>query len=215
MPLSVKGDRLLDVIARPAACACQVNELYVVLQRNGVTERVPLRARRPTTAAKTSSCAPATWSRWCAIRRRSSPMAPPAGNTEIPFGADSITLAQALAKVGGLHDNRADAQRRVRFPAAKPEPSQGAEARQPARARRGPIPVVYHLDLQNPNSLFMQQRFQIANRDLVYVSNAPTVELEKAIAIFYGALSPVVDVRDDLRRRHGGHLPQVDGLAVW
>jgi hypothetical protein len=36
----------------------------------------------------------------------------------------------------------------------------------------------------------MEQRFQIANRDLIYVSNAPLVEAEKVIEIFTGLLTP-------------------------
>ena len=55
----------------------------------------------------------------------------------------------------------------------------------------GRVPVVYHVNLQDPNSLFMQQRFQIANRDLIYISNAPTVQVNKAMEIFNGALSPL------------------------
>ncbi len=42
LPLSVKGDRLLDVIAEAGGVRMAVNDLVVLLQRNGVTERVPL-----------------------------------------------------------------------------------------------------------------------------------------------------------------------------
>jgi hypothetical protein len=37
----------------------------------------------------------------------------------------------------------------------------------------------------------MQQRFQIANHDLIYISNAPAVEFQKAVEIFNGVVSPV------------------------
>jgi polysaccharide export outer membrane protein len=38
--------------------------------------------------------------------------------------------------------------------------------------------------------LFIEQKFRMANRDLVYVSNAPLVEVEKVIGIFNSVLSP-------------------------
>ena len=61
----------------------------------------------------------------------------------------------------------------------------------PLASRDGRVPVVYHLNLSNPNSLFMQQRFQIANHDLIFISNAPSVEFQKAVEIFNGLASPV------------------------
>ena len=63
--------------------------------------------------------------------------------------------------------------------ATSSRPSSGRCGRTVRSARGdGRVPVVYRLDLTNPNSLFMEQRFQIANRDLIYVSNAPSVESE-------------------------------------
>jgi len=61
----------------------------------------------------------------------------------------------------------------------------------PLAVGEGRVPVVYHLDVSNPNALFMQQRFQIANRDLIYISDAPTIELQKAVDIFNGVVSPI------------------------
>ncbi len=48
----------------------------------------------------------------------------------------------------------------------------------------GPLtPVVYRLNLSDPNSLFMEQSFRIANRDVIYVSNSPSTELQKVFGI--------------------------------
>ncbi len=58
-------------------------------------------------------------------------------------------------------------------------------------SRNGRFPVVYRLDLSNPNSMFMEQQFQVANRDLLFVSNAPSVGFQKAVDIFNGIVAPV------------------------
>ena len=108
------------------------------------------------------------------------------GNAEMPFGADTLTLAQALVEVGGVADYRADARGVFVFRMEQPAVVRALRPDSPLAHGDGRVPVVYHLDLSNPNSLFMQQRFQIANRDLIYVSNAPSVEFEKAVEIFNG-----------------------------
>ena len=111
-------------------------------------------------------------------------------NSEIPFGADGITLAQALSKAGGLQDNRSDPQGVFVFRYESPSVVKALKPdSQLANAGRD-VPVVYRLDLRNPNSLFIEQKFRMANRDLVYVSNAPLVEVQKALGIFNGILAP-------------------------
>jgi len=190
LPLSVKGDRLLDIIAEAGGVRMQVNEIFVELQRRGVTERVPL-ARvvedprenifmRPGDVI-TLVRDPQTFLTYGAIN----------GNSEIPFGADSLTLAQAMVKAGGLADYRSDARGVFVFRLEQPDLFRALRPDSPLAARDGRIPVVYHFDLTNPNSLFMEQRFQVANRDLIFVSNAPTVEFQKAIDIFNGLASPL------------------------
>ena len=63
----------------------------------------------------------------------------------------------------------------------------------PLPSRGGEVPIVYRLDLRNPNSLFIEQKFRMANHDLVYVSNAPLVEVEKVIGIFNTVLTPAAN----------------------
>ncbi len=190
LPLSVKGDRLLDIIAESGGVKLAVNEIYVVLQRGGVTERVPL--QRVTEDAReniymrpgdviTLVRDPQTFLVYGAIN----------GNAEIPFGADYLTLAQALVKPGGLADYRSDARGVFVFRMEQPAIVQALRPESRLAHGEARVPVVYRLDLTNPNSLFMEQRFQIANRDLIYVSNAPSVELQKAVDIFSGIVAPV------------------------
>jgi polysaccharide export outer membrane protein len=55
-------------------------------------------------------------------------------------------------------------------------------------------PVVYRLDLTDPDSMFLQQSFHMANRDLVYVSNSPSTEVQKVFAIVAGGLGTIGSV---------------------
>ncbi len=52
-------------------------------------------------------------------------------------------------------------------------------------------PVVYRLDLSDPDSMFLEQSFHVANRDLIYVSNSRSTEVQKVFAIIGGGLGTV------------------------
>jgi polysaccharide biosynthesis/export protein len=189
VPLSVRGDRLLDVIAVAGGVRAPVNETYVELSRGSTSVRVALSRviadprediyMRPNDVL-TLIRDPQTFIAYGATGR----------NAEIPFDAEGITLAQALAKAGGLLDFRSDPQGVFIF---RYEPENVARALRPDSPliQRGrPTPIVYRLDLREASSMFAAQSFHIVNRDFLYVSNAPLAEVEKAVQVFSTALAP-------------------------
>jgi polysaccharide export outer membrane protein len=113
-------------------------------------------------------------------------------NEEINFEAQGITLAQALARAGGLIDSRSDAQGVFVF---RLEPEAALSwPRQPASATpEGMVPVVYRIDLKKPSSFFVMQSFAINNRDIVYVSNAPAAELQKFLNLVFSVAYPILN----------------------
>jgi polysaccharide biosynthesis/export protein len=178
VPLSVKGDRVMEVIAAAGGIRAPVNETYVQLSRGAVTERVAM--TRVTSDPKeniymrpndvlTLIRDPQTFIVYGATGK----------NEEIPFDAEGINLAQALAKAGGLIDTRADPAGVFVF---RYEPEEVARALRPDSplVRHGySTPIVYRLNLHEANSLFVAQSFQVLNRDLLYVSNAPVTDFQK------------------------------------
>jgi len=111
-------------------------------------------------------------------------------NEEIAFEAQGISLAQALARAGGLIDSRSNPQGvflfRLERPSALNWPSP------PARLTpEGLVPVVYRLDLRNPASFFVMQNFPLSNRDVLYVSNSPAAELQKFLNLVFSVVYPV------------------------
>jgi len=190
LPLSVKGDKLLEVIAQAGGVKLQVNEIYVVLQRGGVTERVPL-ARVTEDSRENIFMRPGDVV--TLVRDPQTFMVSGAanGNAELPFSGDTLSLAQALSRIGGLSDYRADARGVFVFRYESPAVLHAIRPDSPLAHGQGRVPVVYRLNRQDPNSLFMEQRFQITSRDLIYISDAPTVELQKAVDIFNGIVAPI------------------------
>ena len=182
VPLSVKGDRVMEVIAAAGGIRAPVNETYVQLSRGDVTERVAMtrvssdpkeniymRAGDVLTLIRD----PQTFIAYGATGR----------NAEIPFDAEGINLSQALAKAGGLLDAQSDPEGVFIF---RYEPEDVARALRPDSPliQHGfSTPIVYRLNLREANSLFVAQSFHILNRDLLYVSNAPIASLRKVMEI--------------------------------
>ncbi len=189
VPLSGHGDRILDVVATSGGMRSTVSETFVRLSRGPVTATVPLTTvvsnpkeniyLRPGDVL-TLVRDPQTFLAVGAL-----------GNaTELPFTADGITLAQALAKARGLSDFQADPAGTFVF---RFEPAAVVRRLHPGSKLLGTplVPVVYRIDMRDPNSLFTAQAFRMRNRDLVYVSNAPFTELQKVLGVFNTVAGPV------------------------
>jgi len=97
---------------------------------------------------------------------------------QLPFGAWRITLAEAVAKAGGLRDDLADPASVFLY---RGETRDVAEAMGIDCSKfQGPIiPVIYNLNLRNPGSYFLATTFEMRNKDVLYVSNSVSVEASK------------------------------------
>src|SRR5271165_399518 len=191
VPLSVKGDRLLDVIAEAGGVKAPVNETFVELTRGSATARMPLTTIIASPGEDvylhpndvlTLVRDPQTFIAYGATGR----------NAEIPFDADGINLAQALAKAGGLLDDRSDPRGVFIFRFEPESVLRAIRPDSPLLGRGRLTQVVYRLNLSDPNSLFLEQGFHIANRDVIYVSNSPSTEVQKVLGIVAGTVLPPV-----------------------
>ncbi|HEV2545432.1 MAG TPA: sugar transporter, partial [Methylobacterium sp.] len=110
--------------------------------------------------------------------------------TEVPFSADGLTLSQALARASGLRETQADPAGVFIF---RYEPAAVVRRLRPnSPLLASPqVPVVYRVNLRDPQGLFLTQSFRMRNRDLVYVSSAPFAELGKVLSVFSTVTAPV------------------------
>lgn len=182
VPLTAKGDRILDVVAEAGGVRAPVNETMVRLSRGGTTVSVPM-VRVVSNPRENVYIRPGDT--LTLVRDPQAYLAYGATGVsqKIAFEADSISLSEALAKVGGLQDYRADPSGIFLF---RYEPPAIARALRPASSLNGTgwVPVVYHLDMRDPASLFMAQSFPIFNKDVLFVSNATITDAQKAFQIF-------------------------------
>jgi polysaccharide export outer membrane protein len=102
---------------------------------------------------------------------------------EIPFEGTGLTLAQALGRVSGLKDEKADVRGVFIFRLEDPAALTPMIAANSRRTPDGRIPVIYRVNLRDPAALFVAQSFPIKNRDVLYVSNAPLSDFTRFMSI--------------------------------
>jgi len=111
---------------------------------------------------------------------------------EVNFEAKGISLAQALARIGGVIDSRANAQGVFIFRFEASDAIQWPKP--PPMTPEGKVPVVYRLDMTDPKSFFVAQTFRIENKDLVYVANASAAQLQKFLNLVVSTVYPIQGV---------------------
>ncbi len=190
LPITPSNERLLDALAAAAGVRQPVNKMTIQVTRGGNVYSLPLETiiRDPQQNVRlqagdvvTALFQPLSFTVLGATGK----------NEEINFEAQGITLAQALARAGGLQDSRSDAKGVFIF---RFEPANALKwPKQPAATTpEGKVPVIYRIDLKNPNSFFVMQSFAVNNKDLLYVSNAPAAELQKFLNVVFSVAYPVL-----------------------
>ena len=189
IPLTAKGDRILDVVASAGGVRAPVNETMVRLSRGNTTVTVPM-VRVVGKPRENVYLRPGDV--LTLVRDPQSFLAYGATQVsqKIGFEADSISLSEAIAKVGGLADYRADPAGVFLFRYEPPAIARALRPDSPLLAN-GWVPVVYRLNMRDPASLFVAQSFPIFNKDVLFVSNAPLIDAQKAFQIFNLVAAPV------------------------
>ena len=191
MPLTPKGERLLDALAAGGGVKQPVNRMAIQLSRESITATMPLdaviRDPKQNVMLKPGDVVTALFQ-----PQSFSVLGATGKNEEIPFEAQGISLAQALARSGGLNDGRADARGVFifRFEDAKLVDAKGSLT----KSGDGTVPVVYQIDLRDPASFFVTQNFPVQNRDVIYVSNSPAAEFEKFLRLVVSVAVPSVSI---------------------
>lgn len=191
MPLTAKGERLLDALAAAGGVRQPINKITLQITRDDQVQALPLDTiirdpkqnieMRPGDVV-TALFQPLAFTVLGALGK----------NEEVNFEAQGISLTQALARAGGLQDRRSDARGVFIF---RFENADALTWPQQVRTTpEGKVPVIYQVDLSNPASFFVAQGFPIRNNDLLYVSNAPGAELQKFLDIVMSVASPVLGI---------------------
>lgn len=176
-PASASGEHIVDAITRAGGPKGQGFDTWVMLDRHGKRGIVPFGALMYEPANNIYVHPedviyvyrePQTFLAFGASGQQG----------QINFDAWRLSLAEGIAKAGGLNDSLADPASVFLY---------RGETREVARElgvddKRflGPVvPVIYNIDLRDPAGYFLATKFQMRNKDVIYASNAQAVENAK------------------------------------
>jgi polysaccharide biosynthesis/export protein len=191
IPAQLSPERILDTISRAGGTAGPGPDMWVMLERDGRRALSPFGALIYEPASNVYVHPndiiyvyrePQTYLTFGALGTQQ----------QIPFGAWRITLAEAVAKAGGLVDGAADPASVFLY---RGETRDVAEAMGIDCSKfQGPIiPVIYNINFRNPGSYFLATTFEMRNKDVIYVSNSVSVEASKFITYLRTVTSTVQD----------------------
>jgi polysaccharide biosynthesis/export protein len=182
IPASAAPERVLDVIARAGGTGGPGADMWVVLERNGRRAVAPFGAliyEQPNNVFVHADDTlylyrePQTFLAFGAL----------GAQQQIPFGTWHISLAEAVAKAGGLVDGAADPASVFLYRGETRETAK--ELGVDCTPFTGPlVPVIYNINLRDPAGYFLATNFEMRNKDMIYVSNSISVEATKAMTYF-------------------------------
>ena len=182
MQLTSKGERLLDALASAGGVRQPVDKVMIQITRGTAVVAQPLGAviRDPNENIRLQANDVIT-----ALYQPYSFQALGAFgvNGEVNFEGTGISLAQALGRVGGLQDNRANIKGVFIFRLADPKDLPPAVSVGAKLTPDGKVPVIFRVDMGNPATFFVAQSFPIHNKDVLYVSNAPIADMQKFVNV--------------------------------
>lgn len=196
IPISSKNERLLEVVALAGGINDSLNRISIQITRQNDVISMPLESiiKDPKQNIHLNSGDIIT------IQNQPSNftvLGASGKNEEIGFEAKGISLAQALGRAGGLQDFRADASGVFIFRFEDPSRLTAFTplASDSKNLIDGKLPVIYQIDLRDPQTFFWAQKFMIQNNDMVYVSNAYSADLNKFLSIITSSIYSISSVK--------------------
>lgn len=197
VPLTPRGERLLDVIAQAGGTNQSLEKMTIQVTRGGVVQRMAARTvvqdPRQNIVLQSDDVVTAFYQPY------SFTVLGAAGkNDEVRFEGVGLTLSQALGRIGGLQDDRADPRGVFLFRWERPELlGEMAAGLQPNA--EGRVPVIYRADMKRPDTYFATQRFKMRDGDVMYVANSRLSDLQRFVNIVASSVLPVATVRNTVR----------------
>ncbi len=192
--LGARGERVLDALASAGGPSRPVDKTTIQIARGGTAVAMPLEqvVRNPAQNIRlmaddvvTLFHQPFSFTALGAVTR----------NAEIPFEGSGLTLAEAIGRLGGLRDDRADIRGVFVFRMEETAPGTMTQIAAPRVA----VPTIYRLDLSDPTSIFLAREFQIEDEDIVYVSTAPGADLQRFVSTLSSAAFSVISLGNAIR----------------
>jgi len=185
IPLTPRGEKLLDALASAGGVRQPVKEITLQLTRGNQVQALAMETiiSDPSQNIVLQPGDVIT----AMVQPLSITISGAAGkNQELGYETKGITLAQAISRAGGLNDTTSDGRAVFIF---RFEDAKALDWETPPKMTlEGKVPVIYQVDMTDPNSYFVAQNFPMADKDVLYISNAPMVQLQKFMNLLFQSI---------------------------
>lgn len=192
VPLSPKGEKILDVIAAVGGIKSSANKVTVQLNRQDIVQSISL-AQIIKDSKQNIKMEPGDVLTIFYQPNSFTALGATIKNDEISFEGEGINLVQALGRIGGMNDNRADVRGLFIFRFEDPEVL-NSRYQTKVLTPEGKAAIIYQVNMSDPAAFFISQNFQIKNKDVIYVSNSPATELQKFLNIVLSITTPIFNL---------------------
>ncbi|KQT61792.1 sugar ABC transporter substrate-binding protein [Aureimonas sp. Leaf460] len=196
LEMNQAGESVLDMISRAGGISGPATETEITLQRSNTTATVAFKdlVDKP---KENIFVYPGDVVYVSRERRTYLAFGASGLNGRIDFEESDLTLAEGVGKAGGLLDARADPGEVYLYRLV--DPAILASMGFPVTAKSGAgFPTIIRANMRDPSTFFLAQQFPMLDKDIIYVSNADSVEVTKVLDIVNsvsgGVSGPVVDV---------------------
>jgi polysaccharide export outer membrane protein len=199
VPLSSRGERLLDVIAAAGGAKYPAYETYVQVVRKGKVGNVLLQTivNNP---SENIFVRPHDQIYLTHNPRTFSVLGATQKVARYPFASEKVTLAEAVAEAGGPIDNIGNPSGIYLF---RFEPwfigkdlIDPQEAITTADGSPPPfVPILYRIDMRDAQGYFLAQAMQMRDKDVVLISNAESTQLLKLLQVVRGFTGIAYDLK--------------------
>ncbi|MBB5536867.1 polysaccharide biosynthesis/export family protein [Rhizobium giardinii] len=190
IPLSPRGEKLLDVIAMAGGPRIESHQLSAQITRGRRTETIPME-RLISDPSENIYVQPDDVVALIRQPRSFTVFGASTANASIQFDESQLYLNQALAKVGGLNDERANAKGIFIYRTESTELLRQLMPQKNFSAYGPTTNVIYQVDLTDPSGFFLLKSFNLRNRDLIYIANSSLAEVRKFATLVSSTAAPV------------------------
>ena len=197
-PIPEGGIRVLEVIARAGGIQGDASAAFVTLTRGGRSAKVAYRAIT-NNPSENIFVAPGDVLEVTDEERSFFAFGATGLVGNFDFGAETVTLNEAVARVASLQEGQADPRKVLIYRSEKRHSLErlGVDL---SNVVGHDVPTIYAVNYRAPDVFFMANEFQMRDGDVIFVTNAPLTELSR---FFVGARTITRDPRiiaDDIQR---------------
>lgn len=180
--VSAGGERVLDLLAHSGGLKKEPYITSVTLQRGGRYATIPFE-RLVANPAENIYVSPQDTLYVYAEAKSYVAFGATGNNLKIDFGSEKLSLAEAIGMAGGLLDGRADPAQVFVYRMESSKALRGMKIDVERFGTRSEVPAIYRVDLRDPAGYFAARNFMMRDKDILFVSNAQSVELIKFLSV--------------------------------